>query len=123
MQHLRTVATQDTTLSRFNSIDGLVNSAGIFVTKPFTDYSQADLKLLVSTNVEGFLYITQLSIRQMLKQPTRGSVVTITAALASNPVRGVTAALSMLTKGGLETVTLHLAMEYAKIRQRKRWKA
>ena len=104
----------DTTLSRFNSIDVLVNCAGIFVTKAFTDYTQADLKLLVSTNVEGFLYITQLSIRQMLKQPTRGSIVTITAALASNPIRGVTAALSMLTNGGLETITLHLAMEYAK---------
>lgn len=104
----------DTTLSRFKSIDVLVNSAGVFVTKPFIDYSQADLELLLSTNVEGFLYITQLSVRQMLEQPSRGSIVTITAALASNPIRGVTAALPMLTKGGLETITLHLAMEYAK---------
>ena len=104
----------DTTLSRFKSIDVLVNSAGVFVTKPFIDYSQADLELLLSTNVEGFLYFTQLSVRQMLEQPSRGSIVTITAALASNPIRGVTAALPMLTKGGLETITLHLAMEYAK---------
>jgi len=93
---------------------GLVNSAGLFVTNPFTDYTQADLELLVSTNVEGFLYVTQLSIKQMLAQPTRGSIVTITAALARNPICGVTASVSMLTKGGLETITLHLAMEYAK---------
>ena len=103
----------DTALSRFESIDVLVNNAGIFVTKPFTDYTQADLKLLVSTNVEGFLYVTQLSIKQMLEQPSRGSIVTITAALARNPIRGVMAAVPMLTKGGLETITLHLAMEYA----------
>ena len=103
----------ETTLARFKSVDVLVNSAGLFVTKPFTDYTQADLELLVSTNVEGFLYVTQLSIKQMLEQATRGSIVTITAALARNPIRGVTASVSMLTKGGLETITLHLAMEYA----------
>src|SRR5262249_46650381 len=103
-----------TALSRFNSIDALVNNAGIFFTKPFTDYTTEDLKSLVSTNVEGFLYITQLIIKQMLVQKTGGSIVTITAALARNPIRGVTAAVPMITKGGLETVTQHLAMEYAK---------
>ena len=101
-------------LSRFHSIDALVNNAGIFFTKPFTDYTPEDFKSLVSTNVEGFLYITQLSIRQMLAQKTGGSIVTITAALARNPIRGVTAAVPMFTKGGLETITQHLAMEYAK---------
>src|ERR1700716_1372703 len=69
----------ETALSRFKSIDALVNNAGIFFTKPFTDYTAEDLKALVSTNVEGFLYITQLTIRQMLAQKTGGSVVTITA--------------------------------------------
>jgi NAD(P)-dependent dehydrogenase (short-subunit alcohol dehydrogenase family) len=103
-----------TALSRFKSIDALVNSAGIFITKPFTDYTAEDFKSLVSTNVEGFLYITQLSIKQMLAQKTGGSIVTITAALARNPIRGVTAAVPMVTKGGLETITQHLAMEYAK---------
>jgi hypothetical protein len=88
--------------------------AGIFIAKPFTDYTAEDIKALVSTNVEGFLYITQLSIKQMLAQKTGGSVVTITAALARNPVRGFTATVPMITKGGLETVTQHLAMEYAK---------
>jgi NAD(P)-dependent dehydrogenase (short-subunit alcohol dehydrogenase family) len=104
----------DTALSRFKSIDALVNNAGIFFTKPFTDYTAEDFKSLVSTNVEGFLYLTQLSIRQMLAQKTGGSIVTITAALARNPIRGVTAAVPMITKGGLETITRHLAMEYAK---------
>jgi NAD(P)-dependent dehydrogenase (short-subunit alcohol dehydrogenase family) len=104
----------ETALSRFRSIDALVNSAGIFITKPFTDYTAEDFKSLVSTNVEGFLYITQLSIKQMVAQKTGGSIVTITAALARNPIRGVTAAVPMITKGGLETITQHLAMEYAK---------
>src|ERR1700719_306911 len=104
----------ETALSRFKSIDTLVNNAGIFFTKPFTDYSPEDFKSLVSTNLEGFLYVTQLSIKQMLAQKTRGSIVTITAALARNPIRGVTAAVPMITKGGLDTITQHLAMEYAK---------
>jgi NAD(P)-dependent dehydrogenase (short-subunit alcohol dehydrogenase family) len=103
-----------TALSRFKSIDALVNNAGIFFTKPFTDYTTEDFKSLLSTNVEGFLYITQLAIKQMLAQKTGGSIVTITAALARNPIRGVTAAVPMITKGGLETITRHLAMEYAK---------
>jgi NAD(P)-dependent dehydrogenase (short-subunit alcohol dehydrogenase family) len=104
----------ETALSRFNSIDALVNNAGIFFTKRFTDYTALDFKSLVSTNLEGFLYVTQLSIKQMLAQKTGGSIVTITASLARNPIRGVTAAVPMITKGGLETVTQHLAMEYAK---------
>src|SRR3954453_16106943 len=104
----------ETALSRFRSIDVLINNAGIFFTKPFTDYTADDLKALVSTNIEGFVYLTQLVIKQMLAQQTGGSIVTITAALARNPIRGVAAAVPMLTKGGLETITQHLAMEYAK---------
>jgi NAD(P)-dependent dehydrogenase (short-subunit alcohol dehydrogenase family) len=104
----------ETAVARFKSIDALVNNAGIFFTKPFTDYTVEDLKSLISTNVEGFLYVTQLVIKQMLAQKTGGSIVTITAALARNPIRGVNAAVPMITKGGLETITQHLAMEYAK---------
>jgi len=104
----------ETALSRFQSIDVLVNNAGIFFTKPFTDYTAEDIRSLVSTNVEGFVYVTQLAVKQMLAQKTGGSIVTITAALARNPVRGVPAAVPMITKGGLETITQHLAMEYAK---------
>lgn len=104
----------ETALSRFKSVDVLVNNAGIFFTKPFTDYTSEDVRSLISTNIEGFLYVTQLSIKQMLAQKRGGSIVTTTAALARNPIRGVTASVPMITKGGLETVTQHLAMEYAK---------
>ena len=104
----------ETTIARFKVVDVLVNNAGIFFTKPFTDYTVEDFKALVSTNLEGFLYLTQLTIKQMLAQKSGGSVVTITAALARNPIRGVTAAVPMITKGGLATITQHLAMEYAK---------
>src|SRR6266480_5741275 len=104
----------ETALTRFGAIDVLVNNAGIFFTKPFTEYTAEDFRSLVLTNLEGFLYVTQLAIQQMLAQKTGGSIVTVTAALARNPVRGVPAAVPMITKGGLETITEHLAMEYAK---------
>jgi NAD(P)-dependent dehydrogenase (short-subunit alcohol dehydrogenase family) len=104
----------ETAVSRFKTIDALVNNAGIFVTKPFTDFSHEDFKSLISTNVEGFLYVTQLCVKQMLAQKTGGSVVTISAALAVNPIAGVKASIPMLTKGGLNTITKHLAIEYAK---------
>jgi len=102
-----------TALDRFTSIDVLVNNAGVIINKPFTQYTAEDFKSIVSNNLEGFLYITQLSISQMLVQKSGGSIITITAALASNPIRGLTASVPMITKGGLETVTRHLAMEYA----------
>ena len=105
-------------LSRFQSIDALVNNAGIFFLKPFTDYTVEDLRSLVATNVEGFLYVTQLVVKQMLAQKTDGSIVTITAALAANPIAGVKASVAMITKGGLDTITRHLAIEYAKNRIR-----
>ncbi|UVT20020.1 MAG: SDR family NAD(P)-dependent oxidoreductase [Nitrospira sp.] len=82
-----------TALSRFESIDVLVNNAGIFINKPFMDYTAEDIRVLVSTNVMGFLHITQLSIKQILAQKTGGSIVTITTALARNPILGVTAAI------------------------------
>jgi NAD(P)-dependent dehydrogenase (short-subunit alcohol dehydrogenase family) len=103
----------ETAISRFGSINALVNNAGIFFTKKFTDYTADDLRSLVSTNLEGFLYLTQLVIKQMLLQKTGGSIVTITASLADNPIAGLTAAVPMITKGGLNAVTCHLAMEYA----------
>jgi NAD(P)-dependent dehydrogenase (short-subunit alcohol dehydrogenase family) len=103
----------ETAIFRFNSIDALVNNAGLLVTKPFMDYTADDLKSVLSTNIEGFFYITQSVIKQMLAQKTGGSIVTITAALAGFPMRGVTASVSMISKGGLETITRHLAMEYA----------
>jgi len=99
---------------RFGSIHALVNNAGVFVTAPFTSYSAREVRTLLSTNIEGFLYITQLAIQQMLTQGTGGSIVSITAALATNPIRGLDASVAMLTKGGIETITRQLAMEYAR---------
>jgi NAD(P)-dependent dehydrogenase (short-subunit alcohol dehydrogenase family) len=101
-------------IKEFGSIDAVVSNAGIFVVKPFTDYTTEDFHALISTNLAAFIHMTQLAVKQMQAQKTGGSVVTITAALADNPIAGVTASLSMITKGGLETVTRHLAMEYAK---------
>lgn len=104
----------ETALMRFRSIDVLVNNAGIFFTKPFTEYTAEDFTRFVSTNLGGFLYVTQLAVQEMLEQKIGGSIVTISAALASNPIRGVPAVVPMMTKGGLETATRHLAMEYAR---------
>ena len=101
-------------VTNFGSIDAVVANAGIFLVKPFTEYTIDDFNVLVSTNLAGFIHITQHAVKQMQAQKTGGSVVAITAALADNPIAGVTASFSMITKGGLETVTRHLAMEYAK---------
>ncbi len=99
---------------KFGSIDAVVANAGIFLVKPFTEYTPEDFDALVATNLAGFIHVTQLAVKQMQAQKTGGSIVSITAALADNPIAGVTASVAMITKGGLETVTRHLAMEYAK---------
>src|SRR5215469_2918645 len=103
-----------TAISKFGSIDALVNNAGIFFTKAFTDYTAGDFKALSSTNLEGFLHVTQAAVKQLLAQKSDGSVVTITTSLVENPIAGVTASVPMITKGGLEAVTRSLASEYAK---------
>jgi NAD(P)-dependent dehydrogenase (short-subunit alcohol dehydrogenase family) len=103
-----------TAIAKFGSIDHVVNNAGIFAAKPFTDYTADDFHDFVSTNLEGFIYITQFAVRQMLSQGTGGSVTSITAALADNPIAGIPASIPMITKGGLDAVTLSLASEYAK---------
>jgi NAD(P)-dependent dehydrogenase (short-subunit alcohol dehydrogenase family) len=104
----------ETATTKFGSIDALVNNAGIFFTKAFTDYTGEDLKALSSVNLEGFLYVTQGAVKQMLAQGGNGSVVTITTSLVVNPIAGITASVPMITKGGLEAVTRNLASEYAK---------
>jgi NAD(P)-dependent dehydrogenase (short-subunit alcohol dehydrogenase family) len=98
----------------FGTIDHVVNNAGIFYSKPFTGYTAEDFHSFVSINLEGFLLITQLAVKQMLAQGAGGSVTTITAALADNPMVGSPASVPMMTKGGLNTITRSLAMEYAR---------
>jgi NAD(P)-dependent dehydrogenase (short-subunit alcohol dehydrogenase family) len=100
-------------IKNFGSIDVLVCNAGIFFTKPFTEFSAADFNALVSTNLLGFLYITQFTVKQMLKQKS-GNVVSITAALADQPILGVNGSVPMITKGGLNAIIRSLAIEYAK---------
>ncbi|HEY2545652.1 MAG TPA: SDR family oxidoreductase [Candidatus Acidoferrum sp.] len=105
--------TVEAAIKHFGTIDVLVNNAGIFYVKPFTEFTTEDFNALASTNLLGFIYITQLAVKQMLKQKS-GSVVSITGALADNPIAGINASVSMITKGGLNTVTRSLAIEYAK---------
>jgi len=100
-------------INNFGTVDVLVNNAGIFLTKPFTNFTTEDFNALVSTNLLGFLYITQHSVKQMLKQKS-GCVVSITAALADRPIAGENGSISMITKGGLNSATKNLAIEYAK---------
>ena len=100
-------------LDYFGSIDGVVNNAGIFFTKPFTDYTADDFRRLSQTNLEGYIYITQLAVKQMLAQNTGGSITCITSAMVEHPIAGVKASIPMITKGGLEALTRSLAMEYA----------
>jgi NAD(P)-dependent dehydrogenase (short-subunit alcohol dehydrogenase family) len=98
-------------IENFGSIDLLVTNAGIFSTKPFTEFTTDDFSALVSTNLLGFLYITQLAVAQMLKQQS-GAVVSITASLADQPIAGVNAAVPMITKGGLNAVIKSLVVHF-----------
>jgi len=104
----------DTAVRRFGSLDALVNNAGIFMSKAFVDYTPEDFHALSSTNLEGFVFITQHAIRQMLAQNSRGSVVSITASIATHPLAALPASIPMITKGGINAVSVSLALEYAK---------
>lgn len=104
----------ETAISRFGSIDALVNNAGIFFSKPFPEFTPEDYETLTSVNLKGFLYVTQRSVEQMLKQSRGGSVVSITASTVVNPIAGGLGSVPMMTKGGIEAITRSLAIEYAK---------
>ncbi|MGA2632840.1 MAG: SDR family oxidoreductase [Terracidiphilus sp.] len=101
----------DAAINNFGTVDVLVNNAGIFLTKPFTDFTRDDFDALVSTNLLGFFLITQRAVKEMLKQKS-GCVVSITAALADRPIAGENGSISMITKGGLNAATRNLAVEY-----------
>jgi NAD(P)-dependent dehydrogenase (short-subunit alcohol dehydrogenase family) len=100
-------------MARFGRIDTLVNNAGVFIAKPFTDYSEADYATALSVNLTGFFRITQLAIAEMEKQGS-GHVVQVTTSLVDHAIEGVPSVLASLTKGGLNAATKSLAIEYAK---------
>jgi len=104
----------ETAITRFGSIDALVNNAGIFFAKPFTEFTVEDFEALSTVNLKGFLFVTQGSVKQMLAQKKGGSVVSITTSMVVNPIAGMPASVPMITKGGIEAVTRSLAIEYAK---------
>jgi len=104
---------EETAVSRFGRIDVLINNAGVFIPKPFTEYTTKDFNTLVSTTLAGFLYVSQLAIKQMLRQKS-GSIVNVSTTLVDQPIAGVGAALQIMLKGGLNAVTRALAIEYAK---------
>jgi NAD(P)-dependent dehydrogenase (short-subunit alcohol dehydrogenase family) len=101
-------------IKKFGSIDAVVANAGIYLVKAFTEYTADDFRALVATNLLGFIFVTQLAVKQMQAQQTGGSIVSITAALADNPIEGIPASLAMITKGGLSAGVRSLASEYAK---------
>lgn len=100
-------------LAAFGRIDTLVNNAGVFIAKPFTQYTVEDYATALSVNVAGFFHITQAAVAQMEKQGS-GHIVTISTTLAEHAVDGVPSVLASLTKGGLNAATKSLAIEYAK---------
>ena len=100
------------TMSRFGRIDTLVNNAGIFIAKPFTEYTADDFASKVATNIAGFFHITQRVAAEMLTQGS-GHIVSITTSLVDQPVSSVPTVLANLTKGGINAATKALAIEYA----------
>ena len=100
-------------MARFGRIDTLVNNAGIFIAKSFTQYTAADYAAIVAVNLTGFFHITQLAVAEMGKQGS-GHIVQITTSMVDHAIAGVPAALAALTKGGLNAATKSLAIEYAK---------
>jgi NAD(P)-dependent dehydrogenase (short-subunit alcohol dehydrogenase family) len=99
--------------ARFGRIDTLVNNAGVFIAKPFTDYTMDDYATILGVNVPGFFHATQLAVVEMEKQGA-GHVVQITTSLVDNAFSGMPSALPSLMKGGLNAATRSLAIEYAK---------
>jgi NAD(P)-dependent dehydrogenase (short-subunit alcohol dehydrogenase family) len=100
-------------VEKFGRVDTLVNNAGMFISKPFTEYTEADFAAKISLNLAGFFNVSQRAVRQMLAQAGGGHIVNVTTTLVGQPVKGVPSALASLTKGGLDAVTRSLAIEYA----------
>jgi NAD(P)-dependent dehydrogenase (short-subunit alcohol dehydrogenase family) len=101
-----------TAIEKFGRVDTLVNNAGIFAAKPFTDFTADDFLSTLRTNLHGFFFVSQAAVRQMEAQGS-GHVVQITASIVEQPINGVPAILASITKGGLNAATRGLATEYA----------
>ena len=99
-------------LERFGRSDTRVNNAGVFLAKPFTEYTSEDYAQVMAVNVDGFFHITQRAAAEMLKRGS-GHIVSITTSLVDQPIAGVPSALASLTKGGLNAATRSLAIEFA----------
>src|ERR1700754_5191974 len=112
--HPSTAATiVETAVSRFGRIDVLINNAGVFIPKSFTDYTTEDFNTLVSTTLAGFLYVSQLAVKQMLRQKSV-SIINLSTTLVDQPIEVIAAAVQIMLKGALNAVTRALAIEYAK---------
>jgi len=111
----RNVAAQvaTTAIERFGRVDTLINNAGIFLSKPFVDFTEEDFRNAVDVNLAGFFHITQFVAQQMLRQGS-GHIVQITTTIVDQPIAGVPSGLASLTKGGLAAITRGLAIEYAR---------
>jgi NAD(P)-dependent dehydrogenase (short-subunit alcohol dehydrogenase family) len=99
-------------MERYGRIDTLINNAGVFIAKPFTEYSEADFATMVGVNLAGFFHLSQRAAARMLLAGS-GHIVNITATIAVQPMASLAAALATLTKGGLNAITRSLAIEYA----------
>ncbi len=100
-------------LARFGRIDAVVNNAGIFIPKPFTDYTDEDFDAITGVNLRGFFEVSRAAVTAMLSRDGGGHLVNISTSLVDHPNSQVPSALASLTKGGLNAVTKALAIEYA----------
>ena len=105
------IRTAEAAIKQFGRVDLLVNSAGIYMSKPFTEYTPADFELMIGTNVAGYFFITQQVVAQMRKQKS-GHIVNISTVLTDQPLAGSTSALPVLTKSTMPAINRALAMEY-----------
>jgi len=105
------IRTAEAAIKQFGRVDLLVNSAGIYMSKPFTEYTPLDFDLMIGTNVAGYFFITQQVVAQMRKQKS-GHIVNISTVLTDQPLAGSTSALPVLTKSTMPAINRALAMEY-----------
>ena len=103
----------DAAMERFGRVDTVVNNAGIFIAKPFTDYTNEDYDAVTGVNLHGFFEVSRAAVAAMLSREGGGHIVNISTSLVDHANSQVPAALASLTKGGLDAVTKALAIEYA----------